>query len=92
MNVNINLTPKKGFLKKIIIIGIFALFCFFLNEKVFALSVPSYFEEYSDYVVYCDVENICLEEDYQQYLTFYEFYEAYIYALNQYKLRKIHKK
>lgn len=39
MNVNINLRPKKGLFKKIIIIILFSFLCFFIKENVFAMDL-----------------------------------------------------
>lgn len=58
MNVYVNLVPKKKFIKKIIILILFSILCFFIKENVFAEStssivsnVPDFFEDYSDYII-----------------------------------------
>lgn len=57
MNIYVNLVPKKKLIKKIIILTIFAILCFFIKENVFAAdldgndysAMPPFLEEYYDY-------------------------------------------
>lgn len=56
MNININLKPSRK-LKKLLLLLLFALLCFFIKNKVFALNVPDYLENFSDYTINCDTSN-----------------------------------
>ena len=48
MNINVNLRPKKGLFKKIIIIILFSFLCFFIKEKVFAIDKINLYDFISD--------------------------------------------
>lgn len=75
MNVNINLKHKKSFIKKIIILILFTLFCFFIKENVFALSVPSFLENYTDLRVSCDNDfELCISNESHTFKSFMEYY------------------
>lgn len=78
MNIKVNLIPKNKKIKKLIILILFALLCFFIKDKVFALSVPDYLENYKDYTVVCENSNmgysVCPDEQPHSFTAFTEYF------------------
>lgn len=98
MNVNVNLLPrKKGFIKRILILILFSLFCFFIKENVFAASstsaMPNFLEEYysinkNNYSFTCDdyTQSYCvMYNDLSQFFAeFHTLYHNVVFTKSSY--------
>lgn len=79
MNIDINLKSKKHFFKKVIILFLFGIICFFIKENVFALSVPDYLAQFTDYKIICEgtensMSSVCPDTQNHNFAPFVEFF------------------
>lgn len=87
MNVNINLKSKKSFIKKLIILILFTVFCFFIKENVLAQDMPTYLSEYysintNNYTFECDEDTSTYCNLYTKLSQFFsEFFTLYHYSV-----------